>query len=180
MSISKVPPVPRVPRVPRVIDGRFGKWLVIVNGLVPVALLAWDGWRHQLGVNEVNFAIRTTGLVGLVLIVLSLAVTPLRKLTGWNGLIAIRRNLGVLGFTYIALHFFIFFWWDREGDIASTFAEIVEREYLWFGFGALLLMVPLAITSTDAMVSRLGAKRWKLLHRLAYAIAICGVIHYIL
>ena len=167
-------------KAPRVIDGRFAKKLAIVNGLVPVVLLAWDAWHHQLGVNEVNFAIRTTGLIGIILLTLTLAITPLRKLTGWNTLISIRRNLGVLGFFYIALHFFIFFWWDRARDVGSTFEEIVEREYLWFGFGALLLMIPLAVTSLDSMVSRLGARRWKLLHRLTYAVVIGGVVHYYL
>jgi ferredoxin-NADP reductase/DMSO/TMAO reductase YedYZ heme-binding membrane subunit len=167
-------------RAARLVDGAFGKWLVIVNGLVPATLLVWDALHHQLGVNEVNFAIRTTGLLGLVSIALSLAVTPLRRLTGWNGLIAVRRNLGVLGFFYISAHFFIFYWWDRARDLGSTFEEIIERQYLWFGFGALLLMIPLAITSTDSMVSRLGAKRWKRLHRLAYAVAIGGVMHYYL
>ncbi len=164
----------------KLVDGRFAKWLVIVNGLVPGALLAVDAYRQQLGANEVNFAIRTTGLVGLVMLVMSLLVTPLRKLTGWAGLISIRRNLGVLGFFYIAMHFAIFFWWDREHDIGNTISEIILRQYLWFGFGALVLMIPLAITSTDGMVSRIGPKRWKLLHRLAYPAVIGGVIHYIL
>jgi ferredoxin-NADP reductase/DMSO/TMAO reductase YedYZ heme-binding membrane subunit len=164
----------------RLIDGRFAKRLVLVNGAVPLVLLAWDAYHHQLGVNEVNFAIRTTGLVGLVFLVLSLLVTPLRKLTGWTTLIAIRRNLGVFGFFYIALHFAIFFAFDREGSITSTLQEIIERVYLWFGTTALVLMIPLTVTSTDAMVSRLGARRWKRLHRLAYPIVICGVVHYYL
>jgi ferredoxin-NADP reductase/DMSO/TMAO reductase YedYZ heme-binding membrane subunit len=164
----------------RLIDARFAKWLAIVNGLVPMALLGWDAMRGQLGANEVNFAIRTTGLIGLILLVLALAITPLRKVTGWTMLIAIRRNLGVLGFVYIALHFFVFFWWDRARDLGDTFSEIVERQYLWFGFGALVLMVPLAITSTDGMVSRLGARRWKQLHRLAYVAVAGGVVHYYL
>src|ERR1043165_4567994 len=164
----------------KVVDGRFAKWLVIVNGLVPFGLLVYDAFAHQLGVNEVNFAIRTTGLVGLVLLVLSLVITPLRKLTGWSQLISVRRNLGVLGFFYIALHFTIFFWWDRGHDIGSTILEIIERQYLWFGFGALVLMVPLAITSFDSMVSRLGAKNWKRLHRLTYPAIFAGAIHYLL
>lgn len=164
----------------KLVDGRFAKWLVMVNGLVPGALLVVDAYRHQLGANEVNFAIRATGLVGLVLLVVSLVITPLRKLTGWAALISIRRNLGVLGFFYVAMHFAIFFWWDRDHDVGNTISEIIERQYLWFGFGALLLMIPLAITSTDGMVSRLGPKRWKLLHRLAYPAVIGGVIHYIL
>ncbi len=164
--------------VGKLIDTHFAKWLMIINGLVPAALLVWDAEHHHLGVNEVNFAIHTTGLVGLVCLMLSLAITPVRKLTGWNGLIAVRRNLGVLGFFYISLHFAIFFWWDREGSITSTVDEIISREYLWYGFGALVAMVPLVITSTDGWVTRLGAKRWKLLHKLAYPIAIAGVIHY--
>ena len=164
----------------RVIDARFAKRLVLINGLVPAALLAWDAYRHQLGVNEVNFAIHTTGMIGLVLVVLSLLVTPVRKLTGWNVLIAIRRNLGVLGFCYLVLHFAIFFAFDREASIASTLDEIASRVYLWFGATALVMMIPLAATSTDGMVRRLGAKRWKRLHRLAYPIAICAVVHFYL
>ncbi|HEX4420691.1 MAG TPA: ferric reductase-like transmembrane domain-containing protein [Kofleriaceae bacterium] len=164
----------------KLIDARFAKWLVILNGCVPLALLAWDAYHGQLGVNEVNFAIRTTGLIGLVLLVLSLVVTPLRRLTGWAPLIAIRRNLGVLAFVYLATHFAIFFAFDRAGSLSSTVTEIVERVYLWFGTAALVGLIPLAITSTDAMVSRLGARRWKRLHRLAYPIAICGAVHYYL
>ncbi|HEX4456237.1 MAG TPA: ferric reductase-like transmembrane domain-containing protein [Kofleriaceae bacterium] len=164
----------------KLVDNKLAKLIVIVNACVPAAILAWDALHHQLGVNEVNFAIRTTGLLGLVCLVSSLAITPLRWLTGWQQLIAIRRNLGVAGFMYIAVHFFIFFWWDRERSVSSTVHEIIDREYLWFGFGALLAMVPLAITSTDAMVSRLGARRWKTLHRLNYAIVLAGGIHYLL
>ena len=164
----------------RLIDTRFAKWLAIVNGVVPGAILLWDALHHRLGVDDVNFAILTTGLIGLGCLVGALAITPLRKLTGWNGLIAIRRNLGVLGFTYILAHFTIYFWFDRDHDVADTVSEILAREYLWFGFGALLLMVPLAITSTDGMVSRLGARRWKLLHRLTYVIVPAGVLHFYL
>jgi glycine betaine catabolism B len=164
----------------RVVDTRFAKLLVIINACVPAAILVWDALHHQLGVNEVNYAIRTTGLLGLVCLVSSLAITPLRWLTGWQQLIAIRRNLGVAGFVYISAHFFIFFWWDRDRSVSSTVHEIIEREYIWYGFGALVAMIPLAITSTDAMVSRLGARPWKTLHRLNYAIVVAGCIHYLL
>jgi ferredoxin-NADP reductase/DMSO/TMAO reductase YedYZ heme-binding membrane subunit len=160
------------------IDTRFAKRLAIVNCCVPALILLWDATQHQLGVNEVNFAIHTTGLVGLILITLALAVTPLRTLTGWNRLIAMRRNLGVIGFFYLATHFLIFFWFDRQHSVSSTLTEIVMRKYLWFGTFALVLMVPLAITSTDAMVERVGARRWKQLQRLVYVIAIAGAIHY--
>lgn len=164
----------------RLVDTPFAKRLAIVNGLVPAALLVWDAWRHQLGINTVNFAIRTTGLIGLVFLTLSLVITPLRALTGWHRLIAIRRNLGLLGFFYIASHFAIFFLFDRDRSVSSTIHEIVTRRYLWFGTTAFALMIPLTLTSTDAMVLRLGGARWKLLHRLAYLVAIGGVIHYYL
>ena len=107
------------------IDARFAKRLVLINGLIPLILLGWDASRHQLGANEVNFAIRTTGMVGLVLLTLALLITPLRKLTNWNTLIGVRRNLGVLGFFYIVIHFTIFWLLDRDGSITSTFGEIV-------------------------------------------------------
>jgi DMSO/TMAO reductase YedYZ heme-binding membrane subunit len=167
-------------RAGRLFDVRFAKRLVMLNACVPLALLASDAYYHQLGANEVNFAIRTTGLIGLVFLVLSLIVTPLRRLTGWNWLIAIRRNLGVFAFVYLATHFAIFFVFDRAGSVTSTLGEITERVYLWFGTAALVLLIPLAVTSTDGMVSRFGARRWKRLHRLAYPIVIAGVVHYYL
>ncbi len=162
------------------IDTPFAKRVVIANCLAPAVILVWDAFRRQLGVNDVNFAIRTTGLIGLVLITLALLVTPLRALTGWNRLISVRRNLGVIAFAYLSAHFLIFFWWDRQASLVSTLNEIGMRRYLWFGTGALVLMVPLALTSTDAMVLRVGAKRWKTLQRLVYLIAVAAVLHYYL
>lgn len=162
------------------VDATLAKRFAIACGLVPATLLAYDAWRGNLGVNDVNFAIRTTGLVGLVLLTLTLVITPLRRLTGARWLIGARRNLGVIGFAYILAHFVIFFAFDRAGDVGSTLTEIVERVYLWFGTGALVIMLPLAITSTDGMLTRLGAKRWKRLHRLAYVAVLFGVIHYYL
>src|SRR5262249_53248663 len=162
------------------IDGAFAKRFVILCGVVPAALLLWDAYRGNLGVNAVNYAIRSTGMLGLVFLTLSLAVTPLRMLTKWNVLISVRRNLGVYGFAYILTHFLLFYAYDRDFDLGSTFDEIVERVYLWFGFGALLLMIPLAITSFDSMVTRLGSKRWKALHRLAYPPGVGGAGHFFL
>ena len=173
--------VPRaVAKGPATFDASFARWFAGLCGVVPLALLGWDALHDKLGVNGINYAIRTTGLLGLVFLMLTLVVTPLRRITGWNLLIAARRNLGLYGFGYIALHFIIYFWFDREHDVADTVREIIDRQYLWFGFGALVLMLPLAITSTDAMVARLGAKRWKLLHRLVYLVVISGVVHYYL
>jgi len=162
----------------QLVDTKLVKHFAIACLVVPGALLAIDAWRGTLGVNGINYAIRSTGLLGIVALVLALAITPLRKLTGWPILIGARRNLGVAGFLYIAAHFTIFFVWDREASVGGTLAEIIERVYLWFGTAALVFMIPLAITSTDGMVTRLGAKRWKLLHRLTYVVVAGGLVHY--
>lgn len=181
MSTSSAAPAAAAPTTDGpVFDARFTRWFAWLCGLTPLAVLAWDAERGQLGVNAINYAIRTTGLLGLVALVAALAITPLRRLTGAATLVAARRPLGLLGFGYIALHVAIFFWFDRDASLGSTLDEVIERRYLQVGMGALLAMVPLAITSTDRMVQRLGPRRWKALHRLAYPIAIAGVVHYYL
>ena len=159
-------------------DIRFAKLLVLVNAAVPLALLGWDAWHHKLGANPVNFAILTTGMLALVFLMLTMLVTPLRKITGWNWLIFSRRTLGLYAFFYASLHFLIFFSLDRSLSVSSTMSEMVKRKYLIVGITGLLAMVPLALTSTNAMIKRLGGKRWRALHRLAYVAAIAGVIHY--
>ena len=159
-------------------DLRFAKLLVLINCAIPGALLAWDALHHRLGANPVNFAILTTGMSALVFLLLTLAVTPLRKISGWNWLIFARRTLGLYAFFYALAHFLIFFLLDRQGSVAGTLAEMVKRKYLIVGSIGLLVMIPLAVTSTNAMIKRLGGKRWRALHRLAYVAAIAGVIHY--
>jgi sulfoxide reductase heme-binding subunit YedZ len=159
-------------------DIRFAKLLILVNGLVPLALLVWDQSHKQLGANPQNFLILTTGMMTLIFLMLPMAVTPLRKITGWNWLIQFRRMLGLYAFFYGCLHFLCFFSLDRGFSISSTLTEMVKRKYLIVGSTALILMIPLAITSTNAMIKRMGGKRWRALHRLAYMAAIAGVIHY--
>ena len=159
-------------------DIRFVKFLILVNAAVPGMLLAWDAWNHQLGANPVNFAILTTGIMALIFLMLTMLVTPLRKITGWNWLIFSRRTFGLYAFFYALAHFSIFFTLDRSFSVSSTLTEMLKRKYLIIGSIGLLAMVPLAVTSTNAMIKRLGAKRWHTLHRLAYVAAICGVIHY--
>lgn len=159
-------------------DIRFIKLLVLVNGLVPLVLLVWDQAHNRLGANPQNFLILTTGMMTLIFLMLTMAVTPLRKITGLNWLIQIRRMLGLYAFFYGCLHFLCFFSLDRGFSISSTLSEMAKRKYLIVGSTALLVMVPLAITSTNAMIKRLGGKRWRALHRLAYVAAIAGVIHY--
>ena len=159
-------------------DLRFARLLVLVNAAVPGALLGWDAWHHQLGANPVNFAILTTGMLTLIFLLLTLLVTPLRKISGWNWIIFSRRTLGLYAFFYACLHFLIFFALDRSFSVSSTLSEMVKRKYLLVGITGLLVMVPLAVTSTNAMIKRIGGKRWRALHRLAYVAAIAGVIHY--
>ncbi|MGA9452378.1 MAG: protein-methionine-sulfoxide reductase heme-binding subunit MsrQ [Verrucomicrobiia bacterium] len=159
-------------------DIQFAKLLILVNGAVPATLLAWDAWHHKLGANPVNFAILTTGMSALVFLMLTMLVTPLRKISGLNWLISFRRTLGLFAFSYACAHFLIFFSLDRSFSVSGTLSEMVKRKYLIVGSTALLVMVPLAVTSTNAMIKRLGGKRWRALHRLAYVAAIAGVIHY--
>ena len=157
---------------------RFAKFTVLLNFAVPVILLGWDAWRGQLGANPVNFAIRTTGLLSLIFLVLTLLVTPASRITAWSWLGQFRRMLGLCAFFHACLHFLIFFALDREASVSGTLSEIIKRSYLMVGTLGLVLMVPLAATSTDGMIRRLGGKRWKALHRLAYLAAAAGAVHY--
>ena len=159
---------------------QFARNLVWVNGAVPGALLIWDAVHHQLGANPVNFAIRTTGLLSLIFLVGSLLVTPVRQLTGYDEIYPHRRTLGLYAAFYAFAHFFIFFWWDRERSVLGTVHEIIARRYIWFGMTALLIFVPLALTSTQGMIRRLGPRQWKWLHRLVYVAAVGGAVHYLL
>jgi ferredoxin-NADP reductase/DMSO/TMAO reductase YedYZ heme-binding membrane subunit len=161
-------------------DLKFYRRIVIANGCIPLLILAWDGWHDQLGANAANRALHITGILSLVFLFLSLLVTPLRTLTGWNSLIAYRRALGLFGFAYAAVHLGIYVIFDRAGNLASTFEEIISRRYLQVGAVAILLMVPLVVTSTNAMIQWIGPRRWKLLHRLSYVVVILGVAHYYL
>lgn len=159
-------------------DIRFAKFVVWLNCAVPAVLLIYDAFAGRLGANPVNFAIRTTGLLSLVFLVLSLAVTPLARSTRWHWLSHFRRAFGLYAFFHAAAHFAIYFGLDRSLSLSSTFSEMLIRPYLTVGATGLILMIPLAVTSTNSMIQRLGPKRWKLLHRLAYVAAAAGVVHY--
>ena len=158
----------------------FTKYLVILNCGVPGILLGWDAWQGHLGANPVNFAIRTTGLLSLLFLVLSLSVTPVMRLAGWNWLGQFRRIAGLYAFFHAAAHFLLFFLLDRAANVTDTILEVALRPYLLVGMVGLLIMVPLAVTSTNSMIRRLGTKRWKWLHRTAYVAAGAGVLHYYL
>jgi methionine sulfoxide reductase heme-binding subunit len=161
-----------------VTDVRFNKVLLSVNVLLPLALLAFDGFRGKLGSNPVEFFLRTTGVLTLSMLVVTLCVTPLRKLFGWNGLIKLRRMMGLYAFFYGTLHLCTYLIFDRGLDVKGTVADVVQRPFIAVGMASFLAMVPLAVTSTNAMIKRLGGKRWQQLHRLIYPIALGGVIHF--
>jgi sulfoxide reductase heme-binding subunit YedZ len=157
---------------------RFSKILVFVNSLVPLVLLLWDVYRKNVGPNPLEFVTRTTGMLTLVFLTLTLAVTPIRKVFGINQLIKIRRMLGLFAFFYGSLHLLTYVWFDRFFNLSSMVQDIARRRFILIGMTAFLLMLPLAVTSTNRMIKRLGGKRWSKLHRLAYVAAVAGVVHF--
>jgi len=159
-------------------DVNFNKLLIWVNALVPLGLLGYDGVRGQLGANPIEFFLRTTGVLTLTFLLITLSITPLRKLFGMNQLIKYRRLLGLFAFFYGVIHLSTYFIFDRDASVSSTVEDVVKRRFILFGMSALLLMVPLAVTSTNGMIKRLGGKRWQRLHRLVYISGILGVIHF--
>jgi sulfoxide reductase heme-binding subunit YedZ len=159
-------------------DTRFSKVVLFINSLVPLTLLGWDGYHHRLGANPLEFVTRTTGMLTLIFLLLSLAVTPLRKLSGWNWLGKFRRMVGLYAFFYGCLHFITYIWFDRFFNLKSVFGDIYARPFIAVGMASFFIMIPLAITSTNKMVKRLGGKRWNRLHKAVYLAGIGGVLHY--
>jgi methionine sulfoxide reductase heme-binding subunit len=157
---------------------RVVKPIVFLGCLTPAGLLMANGFRGELGVNPVETITNTTGIWTLRLVAATIAITPLRWLTGWNPLILLRRMVGLFAFFYGSLHFLTYFVLDHSLMFDGLWEDIVERPYITMGFTAFVLMIPLALTSTQGSIRRLGGRRWNLLHRLVYLTAILGVIHY--
>ena len=145
---------------------------------LPLALLAWKALNHGLGANPIQVITFSTGTWTLVFLMLTLTVTPARKLSKLFWLVQYRRMLGLFAFFYGCLHFLTYLWLDQFFDIHSIYKDIFKRPFITAGFTAFVLMIPLALTSTQRAIRRLG-KRWQMLHRLIYVSAIAGVIHYI-
>jgi methionine sulfoxide reductase heme-binding subunit len=161
-------------------DVKFSKLLVFVNSAVPCVLLGWDAYHHRLGANPQEFVLHTTGTLALVFLCLSLAVTPLRKALGLPWLIRLRRTLGLFAFFYACIHLLAYTWFDKAFQLGAIVEDTLKRPFIFLGMLAFLVLVPLAITSTNKMVKRLGGRRWSRLHKLAYVAAVSGVIHYYL
>ena len=157
---------------------RFTKVLIFLNALVPLVLLLWDVYRKRVGANPVEFMTRTTGMLTLIFLMISLALTPVRKITGSNWVVKFRRMLGLYAFFYGTLHLLTYVWFDRFFNLRSIAGDILQRPFIAIGMTAFFLMVPLAITSTDGMIKRLGGKRWAKLHRLVYLAGVAGVLHF--
>jgi sulfoxide reductase heme-binding subunit YedZ len=157
---------------------RVVKPVVFAACLVPAARLLYRALWGDLGVNPLETLTNETGIWTLRLLVATLAITPLRWLTGWNPLITLRRMIGLFAFFYGSVHFFIYFLFDRSLQFDGLWEDVALRPYITVGFTAFVLMIPLAITSTSGWIRRLGGRRWNRLHRLVYASAALGVLHY--
>lgn len=156
---------------------RFGKPLLFVFCLVPVGLGVWDGLTGQLGANPIEEITHRTGDWTLRFLLISLSITPLRKILKRSALVRYRRMLGLYAFFYACLHFLTYIVLDQFFDFHEIGKDILKRPYITIGFSAFLLLIPLAITSTNAMQRKLG-KRWKQLHQLVYVAGLLGVLHY--
>ena len=144
---------------------------------IPFARLVALGAGGGLGANPVEFVTRSTGTWTLVLLCVTLALTPARRMTGWSALARVRRMVGLYAFFYACLHFATYVWLDQWFDAGAMLRDVVKRPFITAGFTAFVLLLPLAATSTQAMMRRLG-RRWGELHRLVYAVAILGVLHF--
>jgi sulfoxide reductase heme-binding subunit YedZ len=159
-------------------DTQFSKFVLFVNAVVPLSLLGWDAYHHRLGANPQEFATRSTGVLTLIFLLTTLAITPIRKLTKANWLVKLRRMLGLFAFFYGALHLLTYVWFTEWFNLSEIVRDTLSRRFILVGMASFLLMIPLAITSTNASVKRLGGKRWALLHRLTYLCGVGGVVHY--
>jgi sulfoxide reductase heme-binding subunit YedZ len=161
------------------LKARVFKVAVFLICLLPVVLLATGALTGTLSANPIKDITQWTGTWALRFLLITLCVTPLRKLSGWNGAIKYRRMLGLFAFCYSVLHFLTYVWLDQFFSLPTIVQDVYKRPFITVGFIGFLLMIPLAITSTRKWIARLGGKQWQLLHRLIYVGAIAGVLHYL-
>jgi sulfoxide reductase heme-binding subunit YedZ len=158
---------------------RLAKIILFITALFPVAKLAWKALHAGLGANPIEVITHSTGDWTLIFVLITLSVTPIRRLTHQYWLIGLRRMIGLFAFFYGFLHFTTYIWLDKFFDVHEMVKDIYKRPFITVGFSAFVLMIPLAATSTAWSIRRLGGKNWQRLHRLIYLTAILGVIHYI-
>lgn len=158
----------------------WAKRAIFIACLMPLVSLAVRGYYNGLGANPISVITHSTGIWALVFLLVTLGVTPLRKLSGLNWLLRFRRMLGLYAFFFACLHLLMYAWLDQFLDWRSMLKDAVGRPFITVGYVAFVLLIPLAFTSTNAMVRRLGARRWQILHKLIYLIAIAEVLHFFL
>ena len=157
-------------------------WLnpgILVGATAPVLSILMRARSGALGANPIAEALNELGLMALVLLIASLACTPLQTLFGWTWPIRARRLLGLLAFTYAALHLSVYAGLDQGLDVRAILADVVKRKFIFVGFAAFVMLIPLAWTSTKGAVRRMGYVKWKRLHLLVYPAALCAVIHFV-
>ena len=164
--------------MPSPLSNKWTKLPVFLLCLTPFGFLVWRTLTGNLGPNQVETLQHTTGDWTLRFLVITLCITPLRKLLKLPDLIRFRRMLGLFAFFYACLHFLTYLGPDQSFDLAAMWKDVAKRPFITVGFTAFVLLIPLALTSTAGWIRRLGGRRWQLLHRLIYISAICGVIHY--
>ena len=152
-------------------------WPLCLAPLLFMLLGVFQVAGYGLGANPIEELLHRCGEWGLKFLLITLAITPLRRITGWNWLVRYRRLLGLFAFFYVMLHFVVYIWLDRQLDLGSIVEDILKRPYITIGMVAIVMLIPLAVTSTRGMMRRLG-HRWQKLHRLVYVIAILGVWHF--
>jgi sulfoxide reductase heme-binding subunit YedZ len=157
---------------------RLVKAAIFVSALVPLVRLGLKALQGQLGANPIEVITHTTGDCTLILLLVTLSVTPVRMLTKQYWLIGVRRMVGLFAFFYACLHFTTYIWLDKFFDLHEMWADIVKRKFITVGFLAFVLLIPLAVTSTTGWIRRLGGNRWQRLHQLIYLSAIAGIVHY--
>jgi methionine sulfoxide reductase heme-binding subunit len=157
---------------------RVIKPVVFLLCLTPALALLYNAVWGSLGVNPLETLTNETGIWTLRFLVATIAITPIRWITGWNPIVTFRRMIGLFAFFYGTLHFFIYFLFDRSLQFDGLWEDVALRPYITVGFIAFVLMIPLAVTSTTGWIRRLGGRRWNLLHRLVYVSVIGGVLHY--
>lgn len=163
----------------KALSSRAAKLAVGMAAAVPAVRIGWLAFHDGLGPNPIAEALNRLGFWTLVLLLATLAPTPIKLVSGWKWPLRLRRMLGLETFAYACLHFVVYLAIDQGFDWGEVWKDIVKRKFITVGFAALLLLIPLAVTSTDGMVRRLGFRKWKRLHRLVYVAAALGVIHFV-
>jgi len=156
---------------------KYLKSILFFISLLPLGRLVWLGFHDDLGANPIEFVTRSTGTWALMFLCITLAMTPMRLLTGWVTWVQWRRMFGLFSFFYAGIHFSIWIWLDQSFDLQAMWADVVKRPFITMGVITLALLIPLALTSNQWAIRALG-RRWSLLHKLVYVIACTAIVHY--